>query len=140
MLCKIARQASHETLKDVYEMSWLGEMEIAVRFSGWEAGTSSIQAAKSKANFRNSRCAASDSQDLDRKSCLNHSIIVDLISSTKRGPAVCPRCAIEQDSIEALPNGPYTITNKSLLLILLTVNDLTRERSLNSAAPNPVGE
>jgi hypothetical protein len=32
-------QASQETLRDVYEISWLGEMEKAVRFSGWEAGT-----------------------------------------------------------------------------------------------------
>ena len=36
---KMPSQASQETLRDVYEISWLGEMEKAVRFSGWEAGT-----------------------------------------------------------------------------------------------------
>ena len=34
-----SRQASQETLRDVYAISWLGEMEKAVRFSGCEAGT-----------------------------------------------------------------------------------------------------
>ena len=40
--CSIkARGLAHNTSKEAYEMSWFGDVELAVRFSGSEAGTSS---------------------------------------------------------------------------------------------------